>query len=362
MSRTTLQKSKSILIHFFSGTGNTAYVVNSLKKELENRSIVVRTYFIGRDDLVSYESIDLHLFCFPIHAWSAPVNVKKYISSLSNIKDRNCAILSIGGALSISSPGFGGQAIYQVESMIRKKEGRITYTNEIYLPDNWIQFTNPPLLEEVEKLFSKANESILEVAESILNEEPHFFKVSRFHILWSAMISSLYGWIGRRALGKLFIADDNCGACGICVKNCPSNSISLKGISRQFPQWDFNCLGCNRCINLCPDKAIQMSYGRAILGILSFMSLFYFLHPMISSIVPFFPQPKSMIYQNIINYTIGIFIIAVFHILYYTLFDKILGYLQQIQPFRKFFLFNWTNSFRRYRVKGIRLGKSNSKH
>jgi Pyruvate/2-oxoacid:ferredoxin oxidoreductase delta subunit/flavodoxin len=347
----------NILIHYFSGTGNTAYVVNFLKSEFMKNNITVNLYFIGRDQFSYYENIDYHIFCFPVYAWSAPVHYKNYINNLKVQNPSDCAIISVGGATSPNSMGFGGQANIQINAMLKEKGFNPTYTNEVYLPDNWVQFTNPPSSKEIQEIFTLCNSSLQKIALEIMQEQHQQLQIRIFDIIWSKIISFLYGIIRRRALGKIFIADDKCGACGLCAKNCPSQSIQLKGFSRKFPIWDFNCIGCNRCMNVCPDKAIQMSFGRSIVALVSFAFFILFLNPMISLVYTFFQIPYNDFLESFIKTFIGLLIVILFHIFYFTIADSFIGFIQQFPPFRKFFLLNWTSGFRRYKVSGINFKK-----
>ena len=53
---------------------------------------------------------------------------------------------------------------------------------------------------------------------------------------------------------KSFYAEDTCTSCGICVKVCPVNNITLE---EGIPQWQHKCQQCLACINFCPEKCIQ---------------------------------------------------------------------------------------------------------
>lgn len=339
----------SIRIHYFSGTGNTAYAVNFLQKTFLEKSISVETYFLGRDPLPEEKKIDFHIFAFPVYAWSAPIPFLNYIHGLSVVHYTPCAILSVGGAISSTLPGFGGQAISEVQSLLHQRGYHANITEEIYLPDNWTQFTNPPPLEEVKLIVTQGEKALESFISSILNQEVKQFKVHFFHILWSKFIGFLFRLLGSRALGKLFIADDSCGACGLCVKNCPTKTISLKGTQRKLPQWNFSCIGCNRCINFCPDNAIQMSGGRSAIGLFSFILLGYYLVPLTSFLVELIFRTSSNLQSWLFHLGIGSSLVVLFHLLYFTAIDAGMEKLQQIQPFRSFFLLNWTQHFRRFK-------------
>jgi heterodisulfide reductase subunit A len=53
------------------------------------------------------------------------------------------------------------------------------------------------------------------------------------------------------------INDENCGLCGICIKSCPFNAISIE--SEKINIDKFKCKGCGTCVSICPTGAIEMN-------------------------------------------------------------------------------------------------------
>jgi hypothetical protein len=63
-------------------------------------------------------------------------------------------------------------------------------------------------------------------------------------------------------LAKTFIATQDCTACDVCVKRCPTNSIVMKN---GLPYWKFTCESCMRCMNACPHRAIESMQSISII-------------------------------------------------------------------------------------------------
>ncbi|MCR5047601.1 MAG: EFR1 family ferrodoxin [Saccharofermentans sp.] len=57
------------------------------------------------------------------------------------------------------------------------------------------------------------------------------------------------------ASSKLKINADKCVGCGLCVKLCPMNNISVES-EKAVPA--SQCTMCYRCINKCPKQAITL--------------------------------------------------------------------------------------------------------
>ena len=60
---------------------------------------------------------------------------------------------------------------------------------------------------------------------------------------------------------RAFTAGPACTGCGLCVKRCPTNNISLRN---GRPIWGGSCTHCMACICRCPAEAIE--YGRKSRG------------------------------------------------------------------------------------------------
>jgi heterodisulfide reductase subunit A len=53
------------------------------------------------------------------------------------------------------------------------------------------------------------------------------------------------------------IEEEKCGLCGLCLKSCPYNAITI--ISEKINIDKFKCKGCGTCVSICPTNAIEMN-------------------------------------------------------------------------------------------------------
>jgi len=53
------------------------------------------------------------------------------------------------------------------------------------------------------------------------------------------------------------INEDKCGLCGLCLKSCPYNAITIG--SEKISVDKFKCKGCGTCVSICPTNAIEMN-------------------------------------------------------------------------------------------------------
>ncbi len=62
----------------------------------------------------------------------------------------------------------------------------------------------------------------------------------------------------KRKLRKAVICEDQCVACGCCVKVCPLSAVQIyKGIKAKVNF--YKCVGCGKCAVECPASVIKIS-------------------------------------------------------------------------------------------------------
>ena len=64
--------------------------------------------------------------------------------------------------------------------------------------------------------------------------------------------------------GAVEINAELCKGCGVCVVNCPTETLALaeevngKGYNYSFPANPDKCTGCVNCASVCPDTVITV--------------------------------------------------------------------------------------------------------
>jgi NAD-dependent dihydropyrimidine dehydrogenase PreA subunit len=283
-------------IHHFSGTGNTARAAELIAAELRSAGYTVTLQRVehrssAKLSAVSREPSALSVFCFPIYACGIPSIMFNYLRRLphaqghdravrqgpqrpnpSGVSDRvplrarTAVICTMGDVISYDRknerhhvPGFEGHALTQASGILKKHGYDVYLTGACSYPLNWTQAVNAPKPEIDAELRALGDSQATELGRRIVAGERSIRGFSLAHALWSVPFELLFRIFGRRAMGKLYVADSDCNACGVCARGCPARAVRL---AVRRPRWNWSCEGCQRCINTCPRNAIQTSWVR----------------------------------------------------------------------------------------------------
>lgn len=333
------------VFHYFSATGNTARAVELLAERLQAAGWeVVRQPVTARAVAIAAVP-DLTVVAFPIWAWAAPHFMLEHARRLPRAKGARAAVFATCG-------GFGAQGVGELARVLRRRGYAVVASGEAVYPDNWTLALNPPAGPELDAALARGDARVREFADRLLSAQPAVFHCAWGHVLWSWPIARLFRLCGRRFMGKFFIADERCTACGRCAAECPARAIRLQGAPGR-PRWNAGCAGCYRCINLCPAQAIQVSVPRLAVHLLLNLALtvwwFFWIDWLYQQVVPL-PGPSG--FGLAVIWAVAI--LAVLTLLQLTLGDAVLQWLATRAPLRRFFQRSYTQGFRRYRAPGFR--------
>jgi menaquinone-dependent protoporphyrinogen IX oxidase len=269
----------SAALHYFSGTGNTHRAIKIVEEKLKSTGFSVDVYRIAEGLVPVADSYDLHVFAYPVYALDMPAIMLRYMRKLPPGKSR-AAVIAIFGDLKLEHPlnGDDGYAAAHAANVLRSKGYDVVFTGAVGYPHSITIGINPPVREDQEAIRARSDKIIDAMADQIIGNGRSYRRTGILNPVF-ASFGLMYRSIGRRALGKLYVADDHCVGCGKCVRVCPAGAIGLIG---KVPRWNFKCEGCQRCINSCPHRAIQTSIVRLlgmlflqIASLVTFIGLFF---------------------------------------------------------------------------------------
>jgi ferredoxin len=342
-----------ICIHYFTGTGNTAHCVGLMTGLLEQKGHRVSICQVLKGTTHPKSVFDLHIIAFPVLRWAAPVLMKKYIRNMPDGLKTKTAMLAVNGVLihhGKLTKGSTGQALEELEKILSWKGYQIILTGNASFPDNWTQTTNPCSIEDSKIIFPLGEAEVRDFIDKINREQTEVYRCGIFNRLWSGATALLFGVIGRRILGKFFIADAHCNGCSICAKACPAGTITMKN---NRPRWAINCEDCNRCINICPEKAIQVSVPLLILQASLNVTLTVWV---IKSIIVYFPKILVLERFPMLLLEITSIVIATLFLLWLATIpiDWLFRQVARIAIMNRFFSISYTRKFRRYLAPGFK--------
>lgn len=250
-----------VLVLYFSGTGNTAYVGKYIADHLRHESGEIHVASIEDVDKSIIEEYDHLIFGFPVYACDIPLFVQKYLEELPLTISKSVFLyctkaIASGVALShaqqifekngyrtmaladISMPGSDGLVFIKKDaSMIRKIQKR--------------DFGNLPEANLIVEKLMKVQESI-ELGEDI-NRYKVISRIGPGKKIAGQILKKTYPFFENK-LKKKFWANDSCIKCKKCEKICPSHNIEVN----ERVKFDDKCYLCMRCIHQCPVEAIQI--------------------------------------------------------------------------------------------------------
>jgi len=341
----------SILIHYFTGTGNTAHAVKLIHEKLMSAGHHVKIVIVKKGIQPPLEAVDFHIIAFPVLSWSAPVMMKRYIRRMPRSEGAKTAILAINGAIFNKGSlvkGYTGQALEQLERFLKRKKYDVFLTGNASFPDNWTQVTNPCDKKDTEAIFPLGEVEVTLFAENFLAGKRELYRCGLFNRLWSFLVAGLFGLLGRRFFGKFYIADERCSGCEICARTCPAQTIQMR---RKKPVWGIDCEDCNRCINLCPEKAIQVSVPLAILHLsINFGLTIWAIRAVVLYTPVWIPSGHALqvISEIVLITAVTLLLIWVSMVP----IDAIFRLFMRIPVVRKFFSISYTHHYRRYKAPG----------
>jgi ferredoxin len=263
-----MEKWDSLYIYYISGTGNARVSSEWIAEEARKKGIKTIVQQIDRSESIIMPAAGekpLIGFAFPTHGFNAAPIMLKFIAGFPSGLCKEIFLLNTRAGMKIYKlfmPGLSGVALLLPAFILWLKGYKCIGFRPVDLPSNWIPL-HPGLKKKViESIFTRCEKIVRKFAVKILSGK----KIYRglFSIPVDLLISPLalgYYVGGRFFLSKTFIANYNCNNCGICIKECPTESIRLV---ENRPYWKLSCESCMRCLNHCPQKAIEAAHGMAV--------------------------------------------------------------------------------------------------
>jgi|LGOV01.1.fsa_nt_gb ferredoxin len=238
---------------YFSGVGNTKYVVNkfsSLYSQNDYKMLSIENKAADfKNEIINAKII---IIAYPIHDGFMPFIMSDFLQEYSEYFYNKDIIVIVTQML------FSGDGAALAYRILKKRNINLLASLHINMPNNItdVRFFPVKTVEESVKKVEKADKKIANLAQKIISGE----KVRMGRRFYSRSL----GFFGQRAYAKSYflnsrkkvsINDDECIKCMKCINKCPVENLVLidnKIIGKNI------CTLCYRCVNICPTQAINM--------------------------------------------------------------------------------------------------------
>lgn len=231
------------IIFYYTGTGNSLWSARLLAAGLGD----VTLFPMKQADALAAGDAEAVGFVFPVHMWGIPAPVVQFIEKLS-LRPRVYLF-----ALAVNA-GQVSRTLLQLRGILAGRGLKLAAGYSIVLPSNYIPWGGPGPAGRQKTRFDSARAKIAEAADGIAGRRSGPVEKGP---LWQRIVfTAIYKMTFKQVhkMDKDFWSDDECNACGVCVKICPVKNIELK---TGRPIWRHNCEQCLACIQWCPRESIQ---------------------------------------------------------------------------------------------------------
>ena len=238
-----------IALFYFSGTGNTERIAETIANELTEKNVEVNKFNITSYkerqqyyDLASYNGF---IFGFPIYAWRAPSVVRTWLKSLNGDGQR-CATFFTYGGVSTGVAHSDTMEILEEVNFVLIASSEFPGKHTFNLA-GWDLLENRPDQRDFEIAKEFARRILIKFQEKEIDkikfEDP---TVSKQILERHEKREKTLPTPSRR--GK------DCSMCRICEDVCPSRAMNADIGEADNKK----CLRCSRCMINCPDNVLEI--------------------------------------------------------------------------------------------------------
>jgi len=245
-----------IHIYYFSGTGNTAWVVRRLAERLAELGDEVT--FASCEDVsalvVDPAACDMMGIAFPCRSSFAPPVFRDFLRGLPSTPGMPLFAITTSGYWAGDAAWYSVRPL-QVKGYEPFLLSDVVMGNNLHLPVLCPLPVVPP--KEMARRLERAGHKADRLADLIHRREPYVEGGNPF----GRLLGITQRWGSERFEGRFFkgfSADETCTRCGWCVRHCPVDNIEMMDTCVEFQG---NCILCMRCYSFCPVQAIQAGEG-----------------------------------------------------------------------------------------------------
>lgn len=244
---------KKLSAFYFSGTGNTQYIVKKLCEHLKtNFNVTATDVTVATDFARLLREAEYILIAFPIYGSAPPEPIVKFVYKNAEKWTGKKIIVAVTQYM------FSGDGAASIGRSLKKLGGNVCFAEHFNMPNNLsdLDFFKIRNGDELKKRIAKADERVKKFADRIKNNATFrrgFNPIS--HAIGYYCQRKWWRKGENEKKSKLIIDITKCIGCGLCTKNCPVHNLK---ISEEKAVANNECALCYRCVNNCPKKAVAL--------------------------------------------------------------------------------------------------------
>lgn len=295
----------NLLMIYYSGTGNSKRVSEWIVQEAGNKGMkthLASFHQFNPDDIADFKGNTIIGFFSATHGFNMPHSMLRFLVRFQLLNGSDVFIGNTRAGMKLWRlflPGLSGLAMYFPALIMLFKGYTIKAMYPVDLPSNWISL-HPGLRKKViDSIVSHYENLTRRFASKVLSGQSVFLKSFLLLPLDILVMPLAFGYyfVGRYILAKTFIANSSCNNCGLCMEQCPTQSIILSG---NRPYWKFSCESCMKCMNFCPQRSIETAHSMVFL-ILLMLTVFVnpYLSEKISALVALWLNDSRIAFESL---------------------------------------------------------------
>mgnify|MGYP002517925634 CR=1 FL=1 len=244
------------MIYYFSGTGNSRYVAESLADCIGDDAAPLAPLACSDEEvcLSSYESVGI--VC-PVYSWGLPVPVVEFVRRLARSRDKQPYVWCV-----LTCGDETGLAHRIMKSELARRGYNLNAVWSVIMPNNYVLLAGFDVDADdvAQRKIDAAPKRIAEIAAGIF-ERTEVTDVTVGSLPWlkSRIVYPLFKRWG--IFPRKFRVSSDCVGCRRCASACPLGNVTMVDGK---PSWGNNCASCVACYHVCPRECIQ--YGSATRG------------------------------------------------------------------------------------------------
>jgi len=242
------------VIFFFSGTGNTWWVADRIKKKLDARGI--NADIVPTDSVDSkkadwwIKSADLVLFGWPLYGHDMPDPVKTFVDNLF-VVEKGKHIHTFCTSSDYTADGaYLYHRQFEAKGLIIDSAAYFTMPFHLYIQRGHRKQPNEKFIQQ---FFAGCEKNVDGYVKTLMEGEA---RVRGKKLSWLGTLQRLpYRFNRTSRQNRMSVDESRCTRCGACAELCPVKNIKFD----VAPHFLGHCAQCLRCYAFCPASAISLN-------------------------------------------------------------------------------------------------------